>query len=594
MTLLLKVDKMTDDGNVFSLGILADTLCQPGGYEPKRLRSISSQGYDLVSPFIEAILSSDEDQMQKRLAGLADYLCGNSNSSAWFNLGRLAASLFFRRAAEEYFEKSARLAQAQGDGEGEAQAWLSLGILYRDDENWDQARLFYEKALQALDDGKSSPLMCSILINLGRAGCRQGDLSKAEQCYSRALRLLDGDDHPGRADVLYSLGELCQIRANYAGAEDCYQKSFSDGEKAGDRRAMAASLAALASVYQFTGATNNVESCLEKARYHLQDIGDEIGAARMRFQLADFFFMEGRLKEAVDHYEKSLPTLEEGDILLAARAQSRMGQCFLDLGDYALAEDNLEKAREIMQGQGDLCSVADLLILLAGNYCRQNRLDEALQCSRQCLEIREQQNDPHAIADAYSCMGQIYADRREYSSGKVCFQKAVDLLMPSGKCMPAAEALSNLGSLCHLNGDLEDALDCYIRALDVFRELGNEQGQSQTRANLGLIYQSKGEFSLAEDYLQKSLAARDGADVAGGAGIKLSLGLTAQCKGDWDNALDYFEEAAQAFEDLGDLHGFSLAQNNLGNLHSDRGDIRKAILCYNLSLDAKRAQNDLH
>ena len=111
---------MTDDCNVFSLGILADALCQPGGYEPKRLRALSRQGSDLVSPFIEAILSSDEDQMQKRLAGLADSFSGNRNSTAWFNLGRLAASLFFRNAAEEYFEKSARLAQAQGDDEGGA------------------------------------------------------------------------------------------------------------------------------------------------------------------------------------------------------------------------------------------------------------------------------------------------------------------------------------------------------------------------------------------------------------------------------------------------------------------------------------------
>ena len=82
--------------------------------------------------------------------------------------------------------------------------------------------------------------------------------------------------------------------------------------------------------------------------------------------------------------------------------------------------------------------------------------------------------------------------------------------------------------------------------------------------------------------------------MAGGASIRLSLGLTAQLKGDWDYAQEYFEQAAQAFDDLGDLHGFSLAQNNLGNLHSDRGDICKAILCYNLSLDAKRAQNDPH
>ena len=163
---------MIDDRYVFSLGILADALCQPGGYEPKRLRSISLQGSDLVSPFIEAILSTDESQMQKRLADLADSLSGSSSSTAWFNLGRLAASLFFRHAAEEYFEMSASLAQAQGDGEIEAQAWLSLGSLQSNDEDWDRACLFYEKALQAIDECKSQSLMCTVLTNLGRASCR--------------------------------------------------------------------------------------------------------------------------------------------------------------------------------------------------------------------------------------------------------------------------------------------------------------------------------------------------------------------------------------------------------------------------------------
>ena len=145
--------------------------------------------------------------------------------------------------------------------------------------------------LPALDAGKSSPLMCSILANLGRASRRRGDLPKAEQCYSRALHLLDADDHSGRADALYCQGELCQIRGDLAGAEECYQKSLFEREKARDQGAMAASLAALASVYQLTGAPNRVESCLEKARHHLQDIGDELAAARMRIQLADFFLI---------------------------------------------------------------------------------------------------------------------------------------------------------------------------------------------------------------------------------------------------------------------------------------------------------------
>ena len=589
---------MVCDRDISSLSILADTLCQPAGYELERLRALYRGGSDFISPFIEAMLSSDEDQIQKSLAGLADSLSGSRSFAAWFDLGRLASSLFFRHAAEEYFENSARLAQAQGDDEGLAKVCNSMGSLCSDDEDWDRACRFYEKALLALEVSKtpslSPSLMCSVLANLGRASSQKGELQRAEQCYSRILLLLDGVDQCSRADALFCLGGIYQKKGEHGTAEEFYQKSFSLWEKAQDRGAMAKSLAALASIYQLTGAANRVESCLERATHYLQDCGDFLAAGRTRFQLADFFFQEGRYNEAVVHFEKCLPALEESDSFLAARAEGRMGQCFLDLGDHVRAEGHLEKARRVMQAQGDLGSVADLLVLLAGNYRLQNRFDEALQSFRQCLEIREKQGDSHAIADAYSCMGLIHSDRREYSSGKECFQKAVDLLMQNGQWLFAAEALSNLASLCHLNGQAEDALDSYRRALDIFTELGSEQGKYQTQANLGVVYQHMGEFSLAEEYLQKSLAARGGTDMAGEASIKLSLGLTAQCKGEWDYARDYLEQAAAAFEDLGDLHGYSLAQNNLGNLHLDLGDTCKAILCYNLSLDAKRAQNDRH
>ena len=389
-------------------------------------------------------------------------------------------------------------------------------------------------------------------------------MTAAEQCYSRMLLLLDRNEHRSRADAFASLGEIRQMRGEHGSAEECYQQSLSEREKAQDRRAMTASLASLASIYQITGEDDRVESCLDRAIHILQDVNDPLAEARMRFQLAEFFFLEGRYNEAAVHYEKSLPALEPGDSLLAARAQGRIGQCFLDSRDYAMAEDHLEKARRIMQDQGDLSSVSDLLVTLASNYRLQNRLDEALQCSRQCLDIREQQGDSQAIADIYSCMGLIYADRREYLPGRDCFQKAADLLMQEGKWLSAAEALSNLASLFHLSGQLEDALSTYHRALEIFSELDNEQGRYQTQANLGLVYQRRGEFSLAEEYLQKSLAARDGGDMAGEASIKLSLGLTAQCKGEWDRAQEYLEQAAAAFEDLGDLHGYSLAAEQSG------------------------------
>ena len=170
---------MTGDCDISSLAILADALCQPAGYNPEQLRTLSNQGLDIFSPFIEAILSSDENQIQKGLADLANSLSESDSFDAWFNLGRLAASLFFRHAAEEYFEKSAGLARAQGDEEGLAKIYNCMGSLCSDDEDWDRACRLFEKALHVSAVGTTPPLLCTILANLGRASTQKGDFDRS-------------------------------------------------------------------------------------------------------------------------------------------------------------------------------------------------------------------------------------------------------------------------------------------------------------------------------------------------------------------------------------------------------------------------------
>ena len=61
---------MTDDCNILSLGILAQTLSRPGGYEPKRYTISLVRGQTLSPPLIKAILCSDEDRIKKSCPSL--------------------------------------------------------------------------------------------------------------------------------------------------------------------------------------------------------------------------------------------------------------------------------------------------------------------------------------------------------------------------------------------------------------------------------------------------------------------------------------------------------------------------------------------
>ena len=82
------------------------------------------------------------------------------------------------------------------------------------------------------------------------------------------------------------------------------------------------------------------------------------------------------------------------------------------------AEDHLQRSIAIMEGQGDSSAIADALHLLAGIHCRQGLLEEALQCSRQCLEIKEQQKDRSgAGGSAFNCMGLSQLHRQRHGCG---------------------------------------------------------------------------------------------------------------------------------------------------------------------------------
>jgi len=278
--------------------------------------------------------------MQKILASLADDLSDSGTAGDWLDLGRVASGLFYRHAAEQYFEKSLQVAGTQGDDEGRSKALSALGNLYSEDEDWQRACSSYEMALEALDEGKNKAGVISILESLGDVCRRLGDLGKAEQCHLRILRLVD--DRAARAGSLSCLGDLLLLKGEHSRAQECYEKSLADWERLQDRRGMARSLAALASIHKSYGKVSRAESCLLSARRHLLDAGDCTDAAGMSCLLGDLFFEQGRFQEAADYYEKGIEHVHPSQ---AAEAQARVGQCLQEMGDLLGAEDRMRRAQ---------------------------------------------------------------------------------------------------------------------------------------------------------------------------------------------------------------------------------------------------------
>mgnify|MGYP001190488609 FL=1 len=144
------------------LGLLAQALRQPNGCDPERLKGIPLQLSQPISALMSALLSTDENQMQERLAEMEDLLATSASPRDWLDLGRLAHALYFRQAAEQYFVKSADLAGEQDEGLTESSAYLALGNLSSEDEDWDRAVQFYRKALS-----RNASAICRISARAG-------------------------------------------------------------------------------------------------------------------------------------------------------------------------------------------------------------------------------------------------------------------------------------------------------------------------------------------------------------------------------------------------------------------------------------------
>jgi len=74
---------MTDDCNIFSLGILAEASASREATSPSGCILSLAVAPISFPPSLKPSSPPDEDQIQKKLALLADYLSGKSSSAAW-------------------------------------------------------------------------------------------------------------------------------------------------------------------------------------------------------------------------------------------------------------------------------------------------------------------------------------------------------------------------------------------------------------------------------------------------------------------------------------------------------------------------------
>ena len=142
-------------------------------------------------------------------------------------------------------------------------------------------------------------------------------------------------------------------------------------------------------------------------------------------------------------------------------------------------------------------------------------------------------------------------------------------------------------------GQYTKAEEYLQKALTIKEEIGDKSGEATCYGNLGTVLLSVGQYTKAEEYLQKALTTRrEIGDRKGDASDYANLGSVFQSVGQYTKAEEYLQKALTIKEEIGDKSGDATCYGNLGTLLHSVGQYTKAEECLQKALTIRREIGD--
>ncbi|MCG8922105.1 BTAD domain-containing putative transcriptional regulator [Lentzea sp. CC55] len=354
---------------------------------------------------------------------------------------------------------------------------------------------------------------------------------------------------------------------------------------------------------------------------------DELGQLAMQSSLGTLYWVTGRHRNALGHYQQAIALQESIDLPEAeAAVLSNAGSVHIDLGELEQAADHLERALVIARRVGALQVLANALFNLGGVYMQLGQLDRAAATFEEALEAGTRIDSWITQANSMRALGEVYASRGEPELGASYFVRASELyeraaarnfghtmhegmaitLIMRGRyeeaaveasaAMRIAQDLENVKSVCDARnllgralegaGRHEEALEQFSSALTIAVETGYSWGICSARRGLASTYRALGRY---EEALATATSALD---EAGRSQFRLAemevllvLGRTHLDTSDVSAALDCALRAAAAGSDSGHRWVFGRALQLAGDASSALGDYAAARAHWSSALE---------
>jgi tetratricopeptide (TPR) repeat protein len=213
-------------------------------------------------------------------------------------------------------------------------------------------------------------------------------------------------------------------------------------------------------------------------------------------------------------------------------------------------------------------STAEAVVLnnLGLTYQALQRLEDAVDCYKQALNIHMETGDRYRMGWVFGNLGNAYVDLGLFQKALACHQQSYAIRQLAGDPGDMGRSLYGIATAYEGLRQCEDAIACYGKALELFRAASDLMGEGMTLGGLGRYYGELRRFDDAVVCHQQSLyISRQIEDPFLEVRAFCNLGLTYRELRQPDQAVACFMEAAIALR----ASGYNEGAAELEELASD-------------------------
>jgi signal transduction histidine kinase len=206
------------------------------------------------------------------------------------------------------------------------------------------------------------------------------------------------------------------------------------------------------------------------------------------------------LDEALIFSEKDNDEVLQSDIL------QLQGQYLINLGNYNLSREKLQKALSIHQKLQASEKKAQTSYLIGKTNHAQGYHPGAVKSYLEALRFFEQKKDANGLLLCYTALGDVYARMNLFSQSIEYNLKGLKIMENEKDKFRQLVLVENLGTIYQNQKNLLKTKEFLNKALSIYTELGNKAGEANTLLKLADIAFSQKNYPEAKNLYSQSLA----------------------------------------------------------------------------------------